>query len=71
LSPEQIHAQLVNQLEKVLTEGGLMIAENTIKVEVGDSPRAADCYGVGIWINSPASLLGEEVSIALGFEVAK
>ncbi|MBL7977479.1 MAG: type VI secretion system contractile sheath large subunit [Bacteroidetes Order II. Incertae sedis bacterium] len=71
LSSEQIHVQLVRQLEKVLSEGGHVIAENTIKVEVGDSPRVTDHYGIGIWINSPASILGEEVRIALGFEVPK
>lgn len=71
MSASNIQAQLSAQLTAVLSEGGYQLDENAVKVEVGDSPRSKDHFGVGIWVNSPKSLLGDEISLALGFEISK
>lgn len=46
-------------------------SEQGVKIEVAPSPNREDAYGVGLWITVPASILGEEISMALGFEVQK
>jgi type VI secretion system protein ImpC len=68
---EKVASSLTQTLSNILSEGGHEIPEDAIKIEVDDSPRSEEHLGVGVWLNIPKPILGEVISMALGFEVPK